>query len=283
MALSSSFCLQPKFQTVGYGSRCPHTRSQATRPVWSPVSFPNCFSSHQSLFCSQKMLFSWSWVSWCYFLFLECLLLWLQLATSYWYLIFKANQVSSPPSFAPSFNFSPSHSLCCPALFLLQFPGEQLLTLHESLCLSSETPRHPRGRDSGTWPRHPQTHRRKQRSRTTHSSSCRELSSAGPPPAEWQTGLSLLPPLKVWGPREEMRCWERSHPSSWWMVVSSWPVREHLLAWGSYLERWIVWLIVWSFWSLDTGCQIYWKWGKKPSGSWPDGHTPGQRTERLHE
>lgn len=129
----------------------------------------------------------------------------------------------------------------------------------------SERPRHPRGGDSGTWPWRQQTHKRKERSRTIRSGSSTGLSSTGPPPAEWQTGLTPPPALKVWGPWEETRCQERSHSSSWWMAVSSWPVREHLLAWGSYLNPWIIWLIVWSFFSFDTGCQVYWKWGKKPS------------------
>lgn len=56
------------------------------------------------------------------------------------------------------------------------------------------------------------------------------LSSTGPPPAEWRTGLTRLPALNVRGPWEEMRRQERAHSSTWWMAVSSWPVREHLLA-----------------------------------------------------
>ena len=46
------------------------------------------FSSHQIIFYSQKILFSCSWVSKCYFLFLECHLSLLSLVKSY--LFFKA-------------------------------------------------------------------------------------------------------------------------------------------------------------------------------------------------
>jgi hypothetical protein len=108
------------------------------------------------------------------------------------------------------------------------------------------------------WPWYKQTHRRKESNRTILGSCLqRAMDCCSVLWLNHGLGLPLLPPLRVWGPWEEMRCWVRVHPSIWWMAGVSQPIRGHLVTWRSYLSQWIVQLIFWPVFGSNTGCQIY--------------------------
>lgn len=241
--------------------------------------FLNHFSSHQSLFSSQKILVSWSWV-----LFPLPGMSPPTASVGYILLIFnlKANQVSSLPSSATAFSFSPSHSPCLALPFLLQLPGEQQLTsmslcagLWETSILEEET----RERDLGT-------------NRLTGGRGAGQhaalLHSVGAVLALLQLSDGRGSPHSQhsWcaGPWEEMRCQERAHSSTTNGCGGQQLARQGTLTGlGFYLNRWIVWLTVWSF-SFTLAVRYI---GSEKEAKVVHGQMgwlfPGQRTERLHE